>query len=252
MELQRDSFACHVQDDDFQLVVIDNSRTEGGAGAIKWEAKRLGLEYQRPPKPDKEFDTWMSNAWGLNYAFRWHAKHDDLAILLHPDIFLLRPVNLAQMMGKNKLAGIFLNITRKLQHDKHPGVIKKVDDGDPYPWPGLLFMANPLPDDREVCFGLVKNGDTGSYLAAYLLRHPELPCGHFSGMPLHSSMLFRAACNYGYKLGYDVYGNQFGKVAYSGLIENAFLHLSGASSNWSETMTQEAMRFCARFVRALR
>lgn len=163
---QYDSFKHHMKDE-FSLIIVNNAREDTYRQEINRAAADLGIECIETHYDDVLVGKHHANAF--NHVWKNYATKNtkEYVIMLDGDCFLIKSLNLNELMKGYVLAGPYQQRKQKY-HYLTPTIvvadIENLPEADTIDWEGIGVME----DDIEIRL------DTGGGLYLYYLKHPEV------------------------------------------------------------------------------
>lgn len=179
IEQQHRTFQKFLQDD-YTFVVFNDARDSSMADQIEAECDRFGIQCVRIPQEIHD-RPYLHREPGVPYhnpnvrhvnCIQYSLNemgfdHDGILILIDSDMFLTRPINMAQVMKDHDI----------ISHMK--GTKDRSGNECVYLWPGLCFLhMGRLPNKKDINFncGIINGGsfDSGGYTYLYLKNNPSI------------------------------------------------------------------------------
>lgn len=133
--LQIESIKRFCRDEDYELIVVDNSTDEELADNIKYHAGQQNVTYKKTIPVDESPS--RSHAFALNFAYEKLKDDYDIIVFFDHDLIPVKDFSAVEILGEKVLAGVSQG--------------KKVK----YLWPGCLFIANNKVEKELVRFNPV-------------------------------------------------------------------------------------------------
>ncbi len=124
--------------DEFKLIVIDNSSDDHIAAGMKHHADEMGLEYVRTKATSQNGSD--SHAFALCFAYQKYVTQFEQILVLDHDNFLVKPFSVNETLANKSIAGL-----------------GQIRNGQKYFWPGCCLFKTSV----EMDFSISKGKDTG-------------------------------------------------------------------------------------------
>ncbi len=181
IEIQHKTFQKFIEDD-YEFVVFNDASNHNAEQHIKNMCDKYDIECIRIP-PEIHNKPYLPRWPGENYhapavrnvnavMYSLNTRgfdHDDILVMLESDVFLVKPINISQLMQHYDIAGRFITPSKRI------GWIGEIT----YLWHGLAFLnLKTMPNKRTITFncGRVDNTpvDAGGQSYYYLRNNPEI------------------------------------------------------------------------------
>lgn len=154
--LQIESIKRFCKDEDYEIIVVDNSSDNDLSEGIKYHAENLGVNYRKTIPADVS-PSW-SHAFALNFAYEKLKDDYDIIAFFDHDLIPVKDFSAVEILGEKTMAGVSQGSKVK------------------YLWPGCIFINNQKVEKELVRFNPVQELrlDTGGEMHEMIERSDVL------------------------------------------------------------------------------
>ena len=193
--LQIEAIRKFCKDDDYDIMIVDNSTDMRMAVGIQYHASQLKLAYRKTMASSS--DGSDSHSFAANFAYSTLKDRFDVFLYLDHDCLPLKPFSVVEILGEDK-------------------IMAGIGQQEIYFWPGCVMWRNDKIDKDLIDFSPdhQRHLDTGGGLSKVIDEYGKENCIFFNEV-------------------YEQNPNFTGKYNYYALINDGmFLHVVN-SSNWN-------------------